>query len=238
MIISLTSFPPRFGTLGRSLRCLLNQSVTPDMVILWVSEADKLLLPTKVMKLRAEGLEIRTCPDWRSLKKIAPVVQAFPDAFIATADDDLYYPRDWLKSMIAAFDGSIVARKARNPLWCGDHYAPISKWPLDGANGILSMLSGAGVIFPPKSLHPDVADYASFARLSPTCDDIWMTWQAARVCSTIKRAGQDPSLISWERTTANSLTVENFGANFDNPVHDSMVANLVREYGPLHALVK
>lgn len=85
LILSLTSYPPRFRTLARSLRCLLNQSVSPDRLILWVAEADHAFLPSNVHKLERQGLEIRTCPDWRSLKKIAPTLMAFPDAYIATA---------------------------------------------------------------------------------------------------------------------------------------------------------
>jgi hypothetical protein len=183
-----------------------------------------------------------TRPRYQDLSRLAiaqedrPALSAFPDAYIATADDDLFYPRDWLESMVRKMSGAIVTRKARNPFWQGDRYAPITQWPLDGPDGQLSFLSGAGVIFPPRSLHPDTCDFAAFSRLAPTCDDIWMTWQAARMGSRSQRLGKEPRLIGWERTTANSLSVQNFGADFESTQHDDLVANLVREYGPLHAL--
>ncbi len=52
-----------------------------------------------------DRLEIRTCAPWRSYKKIVPTLLAHPGAFIATADDDLYYPADWLERLVAAAKG-------------------------------------------------------------------------------------------------------------------------------------
>ena len=236
LIISLTSYPPRYRTLGRTLRCLLRQSVAADRIILWVTEKERALLPRRVLKLTSKGLTIRNCPQWRSLKKIAPALINYPGAYIVTADDDLHYSGDWLEQLIKAFDGRIVARAARNPLWCDDHYLPVPSWPVEGPDGQLYCLSGAGVLYPPGSLHPDVIDYDRFARLTPTCDDIWLAWQAARAGSNSNRAGPPMPLVSWERTTANSLSHINYGADFEGSGHDQLVANLVREYGPLHCL--
>jgi hypothetical protein len=42
---------------------------------------------------RLAGLEIRTCRDLRSVKKLVPALEEFPRAFIATADDDLEHMR-------------------------------------------------------------------------------------------------------------------------------------------------
>lgn len=236
LIISLTSYPPRYRTLARSLRCLLNQSISPDRVILWIAEPDVASLPSNVTSLRAEGLDIRTCPDWRSLKKIAPTLLAFPGSYIATADDDLYYPRDWLEQMVALMSDRIVTRNARTPIWRGASYAPIREWPMAGPDGLNIFLTGAGVLFPPDSLHPDVTNYALFDRIAPTCDDTWISWHAARAGSSAIRFPKPPDVISWERTTAGSLRVQNFGANFESSRQDEIIAAMVREYGPLHDL--
>ena len=100
LIVSLTSYPPRFATLALTLQSLLRQSVRADRTILWIAHADMPLLPKGVIDLRAAGLEIRTTDDVRSYKKILPSLDAFPEAFICTADDDVYYWPTWLEELV------------------------------------------------------------------------------------------------------------------------------------------
>src|SRR5262249_15606303 len=66
LIVSLTSYPPRFPTLALTLKCLLTQSVTPDHLVLWVTRDDFSLLPRDVLDLRSHDLEIALAPDLRS----------------------------------------------------------------------------------------------------------------------------------------------------------------------------
>jgi hypothetical protein len=91
LIVSLTSYPLRFATLPLTLRSLLCQAVKPDRIVLWVPHDDEPIIPEAVRRLTSYGVEIRTTDDIKSFKKIIPAVRAFPDAFIVTADDDVYY---------------------------------------------------------------------------------------------------------------------------------------------------
>lgn len=70
LILSLTSYPPRFGTLSLTLHSLLRQSVKADRTILWIAHIP--LLPKAVTVLQAAGLEIRATEDVRSYKKSSP----------------------------------------------------------------------------------------------------------------------------------------------------------------------
>jgi hypothetical protein len=100
LIVSLTSHPPRFGTLSLTLRSLLMQTVKADRTILWIAHGDIPLLPQDLTDLQAAGLEIRTADDMKSYMKIIPTLDAFPDAFICTADDDAYYWPTWLEELV------------------------------------------------------------------------------------------------------------------------------------------
>ena len=41
-------------------------------------------------------------------------------------------------------------------------------------------IGGAGILYPPHSLHPDVFDQDLYMRLCPLADDIWFWWMAKR----------------------------------------------------------
>src|SRR5690349_163949 len=71
LIVSLTSYPPRFNQLKLVLGCLLDQTVRADRIILWIAQEDYPRLPSDVVGLRAPGgLEIRTCEDIGPYKKL------------------------------------------------------------------------------------------------------------------------------------------------------------------------
>jgi len=193
LILSLTSYPGRMNTLHFTLHTLLNQSLKPDRVILWLAEEQfpdgKRSLPRKVLKLRKYGLEIRWWHDIKSYKKLIPTLSTFPDALIVTADDDFYYPPTWLESLYTAYldqpEFIHCQRAHRIRTDPGGEISPYSEWEKITSNQHASFLtfptSGGGVIYPPGCFHPDVLNEKLFISLAPTTDDIWF-W----ACTTLK----------------------------------------------------
>ncbi len=247
VIVSLTSYPPRFPTLHLTLRTLLNQSVSPDRVILWIAHLDLAHLPPKVLALQKQGVEIRPCADMRSFKKIVPAVEQFPDSYIVTADDDLYYSRDWLEILLSsAGPGTedVVCRIVHRPTSDGEWLRSFTAWPLnvmdDDAHAPSSDLfcgSGAGALFPPGSLHPDLVRRNLFEQLTPDCDDSWITWMIHRNGTKIRRAkGPRRELRAWLRTVRGSLAASNLAADGEGIQMDRYIANLSIHFGPLHLL--
>lgn len=247
VIVSLTSYPPRFPTLHMTLRTLLNQSISPDRIVLWIAHRDLALLPFKVLALEERGIEIRPCADLRSFKKIVPAVEQFPDSYIVTADDDLYYARDWLEILLSSVGtgtSDVVARIVHRPSFDGERMRSFKVWPLnvtdDQAHAPSSDLfcgSGAGALFPPGSLHPDLVCRDLFERLTPNCDDSWITWMIHRKGTKIRRAvGPRRNLMAWLRTVRGSLAVDNFTAAGEGVQMDRYIANLSEHFGPLHRL--
>ena len=102
IVVSLTSYPPRFATLHLTLKSLLSQSCLPERVVLWIAHGDMAQLPPAVTALQDAGLEIRACEDWKSYKKMLPLLQESLDYTVVTADDDVYYWRDWLRELADA----------------------------------------------------------------------------------------------------------------------------------------
>jgi hypothetical protein len=199
LIVSLTSYPPRFPTLLLTLACLSDQSVRADRIVLWIAKSDIGELPEDLRrKVQHIGVEIRSCDDIGPYKKLVPALQAFPDAYIVTADDDLYYPSDWLETLINGFAGSVTC------LWGYAIQDGEINWSTLAKNGSEVLPgSGAGVLFSPGSLHPMVGD-RRFLELCPTGDDLWYYWMAKLAGSSITKTGKFTP-IQWVASQQDAL---------------------------------
>lgn len=192
LIVSLASYPARINTVNKTIETLLTQTVKPDRLILWLAdeqfpnkEGD---LPQNLLELRQFGLEIGWSEDLKSYKKLVPALQKFPEDIIVTADDDLYYQKDWLESLYSAYlkdSKNIYTRRAcrvvnkgnvfkNTPHYSNTHYEP------DFSN---QLMGGAGTIYPPHSLHEDVFNTELIKTLVPTYDDIYF-WAMAIINGT------------------------------------------------------
>jgi protein O-GlcNAc transferase len=116
LIVSLTSYPARFSTLPLTLKCLLSQSMHPDRIILWIAHEDKQELTKDILAFKKKGVEIKFCEDLRAFKKIIPTLELEPDTYIVTADDDAFYPPEWLEKLVTCAQenpGEVIAHRVR-----------------------------------------------------------------------------------------------------------------------------
>ena len=168
LIVSLTSYPQRMYDIHYTLYSLLNQSVKPGKVILWLSkeefpnlEAD---VPQKVLQLKNNGLTINWCTNTFSYKKLIPTLTNFPNNTIVTADDDIYYEKDWLKILVESHkknSNCIISHRAHKIKFMKDGtIAPYKKWTKKIRNikpSFLHFLTGAGgVLYPANCFYKDV----------------------------------------------------------------------------------
>lgn len=189
LIVSLTTYPARMNDARYALFSLLQQTVKPDKVLLWLAEEE---FPEGAPSLLSDfcnaGLTIEFCKNLRSYKKLVPTLQRYPDSVIVTADDDIFYDPAWLEKLTAAY------RQAPQYIHCHrahivqlDENAqprPYRKWR-SGVSGETTapsymnfFIGCGGVLYPPHSLYQDVCDEKLFAELAPIGDDIWF-WAMA-----------------------------------------------------------
>lgn len=234
LVISLTSYPARFGTLNLTLLSLLAQTVTPDRIVLWIAHTDRAALPECVTQLTMRGLEIRYCEDLRSYKKIVPTVRCYPDAYIATADDDIYFPPTWLEELVdnTSPGSKVIAahRIHRIQLDENAEIAPYQQWSWNysksrQAHELNFPTSGAGILFPPNCFHEDMTQDSAFFKLCPTGDDIWLYWMARMRRYRFSHTGRQGFVI-WPESQSESLFSHNIaGAN------DEQLSRMVERYG-------
>lgn len=218
LIVTLTSFPPRYRCLRKTIVSLLMQEVRPDRIILWLAHGRENLPPREILQLQHFGLEVRYCDDIRSYKKIIPALEAFPSSYLVTADDDLYYEKGWLRKIVEGFvphSPAIVCRRAHRPRFDGTKLAPYDQWEQDIVSDVVERCifptSGAGALFPPGSLAPDVTERGVFLELCPYADDVWLFVMALHAGSHFRQVGGGFPQIPWEVAQSVSLMQHNLG---------------------------
>ncbi|WP_410217328.1 glycosyltransferase [Paracoccus sp. (in: a-proteobacteria)] len=218
--ITLTSYPLRFHHLAKTICSLIDQTVAADRIVLWVAYGDEKALPAEVVQLQAHGLSIRTCQDIRSYKKLIPSLDEFADNYLVTADDDVYYPPNWLDSLV-----SIAARNPRAVVGGRVHMAelnpdgsfkPYTRWELATSkrqtptNRHLMFPTGVGgILYPPRAFHEEVSNREDFMRFCPQGDDIWFFWMAKRAGLQHLRGRDWFDVIEWPSTQQVALCNDN-----------------------------
>ena len=240
LVVTLTSYPPRFPTLAWTLRSLLDQSVAADHTVLWIAHADLPLLPPEVLSLTDHGLQIRGCDDLRSYKKLIPALAAFPDNFLVTADDDVYYPPEWLGSLtsdVRPDRREVIAGRAHlASLDPEGHAFPYADW--EHATSTRHATSPAtrlfptgvgGILYPPGCFVPEVSDQTTFLRLCPYGDDIWFFWMARLGGIDQTQAARRFRILSWP----GSQDVALYHENMLSTRNDTQIQAMEAAFGPM-----
>jgi hypothetical protein len=199
MVISLTSFPARLPHIAPCLESLVTQKSAEDCLVLWLGKEQfphgmddipEIILPFSTRK--SGSVDIRFTEDIRSFTKLLPALEAFPDDTIITVDDDVSYAPhtiDILKKAHAQDPTAIFAHAV------SDLYRSHGEWRrTSGTHGFLAspqplrMMLGIGaVLYPPHGFSKLALDRQLFQKLSPTNDDIWFWYCAAKRGTPILR---------------------------------------------------
>lgn len=189
IVVSLTSFPARINNVWQVIICMLNQTLLPDEIILWLSKeqfptADT--IPQSLRELEGDIFKIRMVDDdLRSHKKYYYISLEYVDANVFLIDDDIYYPSTLLEDTWTEY------LKHENAVICnfGFHI----KYNADGvmesyntwipcheksSDKNLFFGSGGGTLFQPSKMFKDLTNVELFTKLTPSADDIWLNAMA------------------------------------------------------------
>lgn len=183
LIVSLTTYPKRFNIVYITLESLMNQTVKPDKIILWLAqnELKNGKVPQKILKLKSRGLDIRIVDEnLRSYKKLIYTLEEFPRSNIITCDDDVIYPKYFIEELynkLNEYPSSVVAYRCSMMKKLDDFtLETYKKWnaPKNNRASFNLFPTGVGgILYPPNSLHKTVLDKKLFLKLAPLGDDIW-----------------------------------------------------------------
>ena len=168
VVVSMTSYGERISHIIPTLDTLVNQTRKPDKIVLYIAHEDMPLITDDIKGL----CEVRECEDTKSHKKFNGFWD-FPDAFVATADDDLLYKPDWLEVLLRAsqIDRRCVTAHNTFLMERNGWGRPASRKDNSASlQGRLNMylMTGAGTLRPP---HIDLSLLKYAYQFSPHCDE-------------------------------------------------------------------
>lgn len=99
LIVSMTSWAPRFKNLPTVLDSIFSQSLTPDKVVLNIGVDEH--VPESIQEyLDIHNVEINRVIDTKVYKKLIPTLLKYPEACVVSIDDDWIYPRGMLEEFM------------------------------------------------------------------------------------------------------------------------------------------
>lgn len=226
VVVSLTSYGRRVNKVVYcTIVSLLRQSYKPDHIVLWLDNDNwsKDNVPSNLKRLYDYGLEIRFCDDYRSFKKLLPSLKEFPGSIIITCDDDMYYSKDFVRTLVnehKRHPNCICSLGGEVPTVGKDgKLIPFMEWPCPKGRreeAPFTPVGFCGILYKKDLLHKDITNYDLCSRLSPNADDLWfyiMEVMAKTKCILIKRREPYPVDYIYQKIHSSSLTASNCGEN-------------------------
>ena len=237
VIVSLTTYPARIGQVRLAVSSLLRQTMKPRKVILWLAEEQFTQggIPESLRKLESQGLEIRSCEDLKPHKKYYYAVQEYPDCWIVTADDDIFYPEDHIERLWRAHDkyqDAVVCRWShRIGFDAKGGFVPYNDWADNGEEppAYATLAVGCnGILYPPGSLPKETFDPAVIAETALYTDDLWLKCMEIRNGRRAVNCDEIPLIyFNILSTRKSGLWKDNIGESAEN---DKVWGRLMERY--------
>ena len=233
VVVSLTSFPARIGTVHMVIRSLLLQTVRPAQILLYLSAEEFPQgigqLPPQLAGLDGRhGVSIRFVDgNLRSHKKYFYAFAERPDACVITVDDDLYYPPHTIARLVdlhRRFPKTVCANVVRRIALDPDGRAlPYRRWPKlpvgePEESAALVGVGYGGVLYPPRCLAASQVLRADvFMSICPLADDLWLKACELSVGVAVASGGEPfghpAELPGSQRRTLQSLNMSSRNQN-------------------------
>lgn len=246
VIVSMTTFPARIEYVHLAIKSLLNQTVKPGKIILWLAKEQfrDVEIPSQLRELCSYGLEIRFCEeDLLAHKKYYYTMWEFPDKLIVTYDDDIIYPEDSLEKLLKMHrqhPNAIICNRGREIAIENGSVAPYRYWKVSGRvpAGVptyrVMASTGAGTLYPPHCMPEETFDIEKIRALALTADDLWMKVMSIK--------GQIPVVKSQTRgkglcVSKGKQDVTLAHQNVDQSLNDRVMQALLKQYPEIEKIL-
>jgi len=187
IVVSLTSFPARFGTLHFAIKSILNQSMKPNLVFLCLTKeevSDESELPESVLELKKYGLQIFFADEnLKPHNKYYYAIKQYPESLIITVDDDNIYDKNLVHDLYASYvkHPAVISARRVHKIIKDDKNSvlPYNKWLYEYKKETkpsydLLATGVGGALYPPGILPLETFDAKRIRELCINADDIWL----------------------------------------------------------------
>lgn len=218
IVISLSVSIYEINDIKYTLYSILNQSVKPSYIILWVYESDfpnkERDLPEDLLFLTRFGIEIRWYDHSYPLINLINIFKEFSNDLIINAPNNLFFDKNWLKRLydchisnpneiISNYAKRLYSVDVENKIVCDDFNDSIQE--LDSS--FLNVISDSfTTLYPPNSLDELVFDFELFKKLSIS-DNIWIWAMAVKKGTKINFIGD---MFSFKYIFINDNQIEDY----------------------------
>lgn len=243
VIISLTSYPDRIQTVYKVIESLLVQTRKADEIILWLSVHEfpgkDMDLPLNLKRMiDKDNFRIEWVYDnLKSHKKYFYVLQDIKDNIVITVDDDKYYSKNMIYTLMESYQKHPHAISARNVhliLRDGDNVADYLTWPgnLQEFIGVermdLCAIGANGILYPPGCGNKRWFDKGTIRNYAQNQDDLWLKYNEIIDGMPVVYVSDKEEDILVEGTQASALYVKN-GQGGDNDTCMNILMGLMQQ---------
>jgi len=201
--VSMTTHGSRTKTAFLAVESIARGTLKPSRLILWTNDpACEERPPRALRRLRRRGLEICLAENWGPHTKYFPyVISTDPARFstpLVTADDDILYPRTWLRRLDAAHrqaPGAIHCFRAHTISFESTSLLPYAQWlPCRAtAPGHLTFATGVSGVIYPGAMQAELRRRGdAFVDRCRENDDVWINWVAYRARIPVSQVSDSP----------------------------------------------
>ena len=241
VIVSLTSYGERIPELKYTLYSLVAQSIRPEKIVVNIAFEDEKYISDELKSLEKYGVEFFLCKNLRSHTKLLPTLIRFQKSCIVTADDDIYYEKDWLRRLCEEHKlhpNDVCCHLVHGITYNNGFINSYQNWKhnykthtADKSNFLLGV---GGVLYPPDVFYKDILNENLFMSLTPYADDIWFYFMVIlnnKSIRQIKKPLTNLCFINPYReygiTEGTTLMQQNVGEN----KNDIQFKNVLEHYG-------
>lgn len=238
IIISMTSYKPRFEGICDCIKSLCVQSYKPDRIcIFFGNDVNKDDLTFEMIQMEKYGVEYIFNGDenLKPHKKYYYSLQMFPNDIIITVDDDVLYPKNWLKKFINVhnkYPNSVCAWRLHKMTFSSGKLNPYSMW-IDEYRGSKKPMYSlfptgvGGVLYPSGCFVRDVLNKDVFMQICANADDVWL--KIMYTLNDVKTVWVPNFQIDFCETR-DSQKVALSSTNVRENRNDEFIANVMKEY--------
>lgn len=186
IIVSLTSYPARFKTLHLCIKSILNQTLKPDKIILYLDDfISYAQLTDELQDLHKHNLlsiQFRA-GNLKPHMKYYYALQEYHNDIVITIDDDTIHRRNLLKKLfisycrypkaISSMRVHKLRKKAVNEIEAYNNW--YFEYTKEKKPSFSLLATGfGGVLYPPNNFDKEIFNINNLKQLSYNADDIWL----------------------------------------------------------------